>query len=233
MKLTPTQITTLKKLISYKGYPEIDLQYEILDHVACKVEVMLEENPSLSLDDAFRKVHGEFGVFGFLGLAESYTNSIEKRYRRFFWQEFKTFFTSYRVIYPIAMAFILYWFSVNTRPFGYELSLPVWAVIFFFAGVVAILIKYHKASKQFKNYVAFKSTNNYIFILNIFMQINFFGLQHFENPSYPFEFTFKGILMGIGLLLIAISFISIFLLPRVLDRSILETKKLQAIYEGS
>jgi hypothetical protein len=84
MKLTNNQITTLKKLISYKGYPEIDLQYEILDHVACKVEVLLEKNPSLSLDDAFRKVHGEFGVFGFLGLAESYTNNIEKRYRRFF-----------------------------------------------------------------------------------------------------------------------------------------------------
>jgi hypothetical protein len=57
MKLSKDQITILKKLISYKGYPEIDLQYEILDHVACKVEVLLEENPKLALDDAFRKVH--------------------------------------------------------------------------------------------------------------------------------------------------------------------------------
>ncbi|WP_339757641.1 hypothetical protein [Algoriphagus aquimarinus] len=84
MKLSPSQIDTLKKLISYKGYPEIDLQYEILDHVACKVEVLLEEKHAMALDDAFRKVHGEFGIFGFSDLAESYTKSIEKRYQRFF-----------------------------------------------------------------------------------------------------------------------------------------------------
>jgi len=65
MKLSKDQITSLKKLISYKGYPEIDLQYEILDHVACKVEVLLEKNPSLSLDDAFRKVHGELEYLDF------------------------------------------------------------------------------------------------------------------------------------------------------------------------
>jgi hypothetical protein len=41
MKLSPNQITTLKKLISFKGYEEIDVQYEILDHVACRVEVMM------------------------------------------------------------------------------------------------------------------------------------------------------------------------------------------------
>jgi hypothetical protein len=29
MKLSPDQITILKKLISYRGYPEIDVQYEI------------------------------------------------------------------------------------------------------------------------------------------------------------------------------------------------------------
>ena len=131
MKLSPSQIDTLKKLISYKGYPEIDLQYEILDHVACKVEVLLEEKPEMALDDAFRKAHSEFGIFGFSDLAESYTKSIERRYRRFFWEELRAFFISYRIFYPAVVGFILYWLSVNTRPFGYELTLPVWAVAFF------------------------------------------------------------------------------------------------------
>ncbi|MEB2776444.1 hypothetical protein SYJ56_14065 [Algoriphagus sp. D3-2-R+10] len=232
MKLSPSQISTLKKLISYKGYPEIDLQYEILDHVACKVEVLLEENPGMTLDDAFRKVHSEFGIFGFSDLAESYTKSIERRYRRFFWEEIKSLFTSHRIIYPTAMAFVLYWLSVYTRPFGYELSLPVWAVIFFFVGLVYIVFNYHRVDKSLKNYVAFKSTNNFMVILNLFMQVNFYGLKYLENPNYTFEFTFKGIMMGLGLALIAMSFFSIFLLPSVLKRSIEETRKLQAIYEG-
>ncbi len=232
MKLSPDQITTLKKLISYKGYPEIDLQYEILDHVACKVEVMLEDNPKLSLDDAFRKVHSEFGIFGFSDLAESYTKSIERRYRRFFWEELKAFFTSYRIIYPATTGFILYWLSVNTRPFGYELTLPVWAVLFFFVGLIYIVVSYYRVNKNLKNYVAFKSTNNFMVLLNLFMQLNIYGLRFFENPDYVIDFTFKGVFMGLGLLLIVMSFFSIFLLPRVLDNSIKETKKLQAIYEG-
>lgn len=232
MKLSPSQITSLKKLISYKGYPEIDLQYEILDHVACKVEVLLEEKPTLSLDDAFRKVHSEFGIFGFSDLAESYIKSIEKRYRRFFWEELRSFFTSYRIIYPAAIGFTLYWLSVNTRPFGYELTLPVWAVLFFFVGLIYIVVSYYRVNKSLKNYVAFKSTNNFLVILNLFMQVNFYGLRFFENPDYVIDFTMKGVFMSIGLLLILMSFLSIFLLPRVLDRSIEETRKLQAIYEG-
>ncbi|REG81517.1 hypothetical protein [Algoriphagus antarcticus] len=232
MKLSPSQITTLKKLISYKGYPEIDLQYEILDHVACKVEVLLEEKPTLSLDDAFRKVHGEFGIFGFSDLAESYTKSIEKRYRRFFWEEFKSIFTSIRIIYPIAIASILYWLSINTRPFGYELTLPIWGVIFFFIGLVYVISSYMRVDKELKNYVAFKSTNNFLVILNLFMQVNIYGLRYFENPNYVIEFTAKGVFMSIGLVFILMSFFSVFILPRVLNRSIAETKKLQAIYEG-
>lgn len=232
MKLSPSQIDTLKKLISYKGYPEIDLQYEILDHVACKVEVLLEENPTLSLDDAFRKVHSEFGIFGFSDLAESYTKSIERRYRRFFWEELRTFFISYRIIYPAVVVFILYWLSINTRPFGYELTLPVWAVAFFFVGLIYIIVSYYRVNRSLRNYVAFKSTNNFMVILNLFMQLNIYGLRFFENPDYVIDFTFKGVFIAIGLLLIAISFLSIFLLPRVLDRSIAETRKLQAIYES-
>jgi hypothetical protein len=154
-----------------------------LDHAACKVEVLLEEKPAMSLDDAFRKVHTEFGIFGFSDLAESYTKSIEKRYRRFFWEELKVFFTSYRIIYPAKTGFILYWLSVNTRPFGYELTLPVWAVFFFFVGLIYIVVSYYRVNKSLKNYVAFKSTNNFMVLLNLFMQLNIYGLRFFENPD--------------------------------------------------
>ena len=186
----------------------------------------------MSLDDAFRKVHSEFGIFGFSDLAESYTKSIEKRYRRFFWEEFVEFFTSYRIIYPAGIGFILYWLSVNTRPFGYEITLPIWAAVFFLAGLIYIAIKYLTVRNGLKNYVAYKSTNNFLAILNLFMQVNFYGLRYFENPGFVIDFTAKGVIMALGLLLIAISYLSIFLLPRVLDRSIEETRKLQVIYEG-
>ena len=232
MKLSPSQIDTLKKLISYKGYPEIDLQYEILDHVACKVEVLLEENPTMALDDAFRKVHSEFGIFGFSDLAESYTKSIEKRYRRFFWEEFKSLFTSFRIIYPAAVGFMLYWLSVFTRPFGHELSLPIWAAIFFLASILGTFFYYRKTGKKLKNYVAFKNSINAFVVLNTLLQFNIYGMRYLENPNYSLAFTSQSIATYFMLPFVFLSFISVFLIPRVLNRSIAETRKLQVIYEG-
>jgi len=64
------------------------------------------------------------------------------------------------------------------------------------------------------------------------IQINFYGMRFLENPDYTLAFTLRSILTWISILAILACFISIFLIPRVLDRSIAETKKLQAIYEG-
>ncbi|PSL05076.1 hypothetical protein [Cecembia rubra] len=108
MKLNKDQIDQLKKLISYKGYPEIDVQYEILDHVACKVEDLMSENPKLSVPDAFQKVHASFGIFGFSTLEESYKKMIEKRLWAYYWKELKQLLTSYRIIFPLGLLFIFF-----------------------------------------------------------------------------------------------------------------------------
>jgi uncharacterized membrane protein (DUF485 family) len=232
LKLSPSQITTLKKLISYKGYPEIDLQYEILDHVACKVEEMIEDNPKLSLDDTFRKVHSEFGIFGFSDLAESYTKSIEKRYRRFFWEELKALFTSYRIIYPVIVSFILYWLSVNFKLFGEHVGVPLWGGVYVIAAAFIIYGIYLTINKSLKNYVSYKSSGNSFVFFNTMMQISIFGMRRLETPYYTFDFSPQSILTWLSVMAISACFICIFLIPRVLNRSIAETKKLQAIYEG-
>jgi hypothetical protein len=103
MQLNKEQITLLKEMISKKGYPETDVQYEILDHVACKVEVLMDENPKLSLTDAFQKVHASFGIFGFSELEESFKRMIEKRIRGNYIKELKHIFFSFRIIYPLGL----------------------------------------------------------------------------------------------------------------------------------
>ena len=106
MKLNQEQIEQLKNLISKKGYPEIDVQYEILDHVACKVEEHIEANPKLSVPDAFQKVHVSFGIFGFSDLEDSYKKLIQKRLWGYYWDELKQLLTSYRIIFPLGLLFI-------------------------------------------------------------------------------------------------------------------------------
>lgn len=231
MKLTPSQITTLKKLISYKGYPEIDLQYEILDHVACKVEVLLEENPRLSLDDAFRKVHSEFGIFGFSDLADSYRAAIRKRYRGYFLEEFINLFTSYKVIFPVFFGLLIYWISENDHLIGLDWTLPIWLVAFFFIGLIYSLIRFRGDYKKYKGYVSFSNSFEVYGILNILLQFNLQVIIHLDE-SIPAELTLSSMLYWISLGGTFISFFAIIITPFVLSRAIADTQKLQAIYEG-
>jgi fumarate reductase subunit C len=103
------------------------------------------------------------------------------------------------------MAFVLYLLSVYTRPFGSELTLPVWAILFS-VGLIYIVIGYIKVDKSLKKYVSFNGINNFMVMLNTFMPVNIYGLRLFENPTYTIELNTKGMVMVVGLLLIVMSF---------------------------
>ncbi len=147
MQLNKEQITQLKKLISYKGYPEIDVQFEILDHVACKVEELMEHNPKLSLPDAFQKVHASFGIFGFSELEESYKKMIGKRIRCNYFQELKHFFFSYRIIYPLGLLSIFYHLSLLFQEPNSLILLIIGFVIISFGWIVINYWNTHKNTR--------------------------------------------------------------------------------------
>ncbi len=137
MKLAKSQIEQLKKLISYKGYPEIDVQYEILDHVACIVEDMIRENPKLSVPDAFQKVHATFGIFGFSELEESYKKMIQKRLWGYYWKALKELLLSYRVIFPTLPVFPI--FNSSSRFQGLVFNDHCLPIIFILLGSYPVL----------------------------------------------------------------------------------------------
>ncbi|WP_296701702.1 hypothetical protein [Algoriphagus sp.] len=229
--LTLSQIETLKKLISSKGYPEIDLQYEILDHVACKIEVLLEENPTLSLDDAFRKVHSEFGIFGFSDLGESYKSAIRKRYRRYYLDEFIQLFSSYKIIFPVFFGLLIFWLSENDQIIGLDWSLPIWMVAFFFVGVIYSLIRFGKDYNRYKGYISFTNSIEAYAILNILLQLNLQVILRYEEKILT-DLSLSSIFYWVCLAGTFVSFFAIIITPFVLKRAIEDTKRLQAIYEG-
>lgn len=229
MKLSPSQIATLKKLISYKGYPEIDVQYEILDHVACKVEVLLDEDPCLSLDDAFRKVHASFGIFGFSSLEESYKKMIEKRLRKSFWTSFKEFILSYRVLFPLFLALVIYHSSILLNdPNSWILMLIVFVVI----GSSYLMTRYWKSHKELKNYASYVGSTSIFQVLNLSITICLYSYQFVYLKTADPDSIFTSIVKGAIILALIGFVISIFILPKILDKSIQETEKLKSIYES-
>ncbi|MGY6741597.1 MAG: hypothetical protein ACXIUQ_02600 [Cecembia sp.] len=227
MKLSKDQIEQLKKLISYKGYPEIDVQYEILDHVACKIEELLEENPKLSLEAAFAKVHASFGIFGFSTLEESYKKMIEKRLWGYYWNELKRLFTSFRIVFPLGLIVIFFQSSIVLE------DSKAWILMmigFLFFSFIWIVIHYWNTHKKFKKYASYMASNSVFQMTNFGVIICLYGYNFVYRREGVQEGLFAKIFIGIILTAIAFLFVSIFVLPRVLDRSIADTEALIKVY---
>lgn len=227
MKLSKEQIEQLKKLISYKGYPEIDVQYEILDHVACKVEYLMSENPKLSVPDAFQKVHTSFGIFGFSGLEESYKKMIEKRLWGYYWEELKQLLTSYRIIFPLGLLVIFFLSSTLLQ------DSKAWILMmigFLFFSFIWIVIRYWHTHIKYKKYASYMASNSVFQMTNFGVLMCLYGHNFVYRQGGIQEGLFAKIFIGAILTAIAFLFISIFILPRVLDRSIADTEELIQVY---
>ncbi|MCH7414754.1 hypothetical protein MM213_14735 [Belliella sp. R4-6] len=227
MKLNKNQIDQLKKLISYKGYTEIDVQYEILDHVACRVEELMEENPTLSLPDAFRKVHASFGIFGFAGLEESYKGMIEKRLRGYYREELKNLLTSYRIIYPMLVLLILFqsstWFDDSKSWIAMMIG---FILITFFT----IVIRYWRKHKKYKCYASYIASKNIFQYIQFGLMTCTYSYMFVYRQAGSYDGVFPSVFQSILLICLCYLFISIFILPRIVERSVTDTEELINIY---
>lgn len=227
MKLDKDQIDQLKKLISHKGYPSVDVQYEILDHVACKIEVLMEENPKLSLADAFRKVHASFGIFGFSELEDSYVKLIEKRFRGYYWEEIKATFSGRKIVIPIGITLGMYQISLWVQ------DLKTWYFIMIAALIIPLVlmfVKYRKHHSRYKRYASYTAQNTLFLYFNVGIQTCVQGHIFFNRSENLFESIFGQVFLGIMIVIMAFLFLSLFFLPKVLDRNIAETEALIQVY---
>jgi hypothetical protein len=232
MKLSPDQINTLKKFISFKGYEEIDVQYEILDHVACRIEILIEENPKFALEDAFRKAHSEFGIFGFSDLADSYRESIKKKFWSRYWSSMRWFFTSYRVAYLFILGWLLAFASKNFTLFGEQMTAPGWGVIALMISTIFLVIYYQSIWRKYKNYATFKHAMSLTGGVHIIMQLGLQGTKYLTGTEIPLELSYQGVMAWLTITAMAIGWISIFLLPKIIQEAAEETQHLKSIYES-
>lgn len=231
MKLTKPQIDQLKTLISKKGYPEIDVQYEILDHVACKVESMLDYHPKLNLEDAFQKVHAEFGIFGFSDLELSYKKAIEKRLRIYFKEEFRNKIGSAGILFPMALAFVFIQsaFVLETYfSFG-QGGLALAGYIFMISVVLWWYLAFGKDFKKYKNYASWKGNQGILLLTYIPLQLMFQGYIYMGNINLldPSALRFSQIFV---ILLVLLGLTMLTILPAVFKRALEDTKKLEKMY---
>jgi len=105
--LTRDQLQQLMTFIESRGFKEPFVVMEILDHFACKVEEKLENNPSLSLEDAMHEAHADFGALGFSPISSTYYAYLKKKYKSIYNSERKKVFTSFLYMPLLAVVGII------------------------------------------------------------------------------------------------------------------------------
>lgn len=107
-KLSQDELQTIVSFIQKRGFTYIDVQTEVLDHVACRVEDMISEDPELNLDAAIQKTHSEFGIFGFSTVEDGVISGLTKKYNRLFWRTFISFLSPRYIFLVLFAGYFLY-----------------------------------------------------------------------------------------------------------------------------
>lgn len=120
MKLSQEQLKELRYFIYKRGFREPEVMMEILDHFACKVEDKLSAKPGMSLEEAMKEAHNEFGYNGFYSIKSSLDVFTRKRYKNIYWAQVKTILKNIPVMLLLAgLAYGIYtasvWAFVNKK----------------------------------------------------------------------------------------------------------------------
>jgi hypothetical protein len=156
MKLTAEQLTEIKAFIKKKGYPEPDIQMELLDHLACGIEERMEAG--VPFEKAFRDTYSSFGIFGFT----DFVDGITKGHERTVWFQIKsylkTIFGFPWVIFTLLLVYALYTATVRYSFWVPVSVLGISTVLSYF-----IYFKYYfKKERKYKNLGIVKNSNAFM-----------------------------------------------------------------------
>lgn len=90
------------------GFKYIDVQMEILDHVATAVEERMTENPGLTFQDAVNQTQASFGPKGFRQIEISIIGGMTRRYRKLFFNDFISLLNYKYIALVLFFCFLVY-----------------------------------------------------------------------------------------------------------------------------
>lgn len=149
MKLTAQQITYIENYIKSFDIKYYEVYMEILDHMILSVEAILEENNSISFEEAVVQAKNEgFGKKGFRGMMNEKMKLANKQATNENNKRIKEYFTFPKIVLTITV-FILYYLFL--LPFENPLKVNLIALcIISFLGIIQLFYswKYRKINEM-------------------------------------------------------------------------------------
>lgn len=139
-QLTDTQINTLHALVQKKGVTPLDVQIELVDHLATDIETQLDNEATIGFEEALERSSSKFGRWGFDAILQKAEQNVRKRQSRLMWEAFLSFFRWPRVMFTATFAVLFWYLLVNGLDprIVRNVVFVMWLVIFFGYGFFAL-----------------------------------------------------------------------------------------------
>ena len=165
MALSKPQIETLFAFTEKKYVRYYDLQVELVDHLANKIEDEMEVNPKTNFEDALAKVYSTFGIFGFAKIVREKEEQVRRFNNKLWFTEFKNLFVWPNLLRSIAIFLII---KVLIDLIDVEYIVAVLLVLVIIESIVKVFIKKVKEKKKKTLLIT-----NSIYLPNLITYLNF------------------------------------------------------------
>ncbi|OJZ14333.1 hypothetical protein [Sphingobacterium sp. 40-24] len=135
-KLTKAELGILMDFIRSKGYHYVDVQLEILDHFACKVEELMSSDAGMYFNRAIDLAYASFGEAGFGSIAASYELNLQRKQINKFPADFLQFVKHWHsAIYIVYFTLFYYFVPLDADAFWTGLKLGMIGTLVFYIPV--------------------------------------------------------------------------------------------------
>lgn len=169
MTLNDQQIEELFRFCQKKFVHFYDLQIELVDHLAERIEEEMTGNEELNFDEALKRVYAGFGLFGFAHIVQDKTKALQKQHNRSWLRAIKQFFSFPKLLFSAALLMALFTLGKFIVP-----DLRMFAVaLFWFGGYAYQIIRFTQLRKTVVKKLLFTQYAPYTFFVAPFIFMDF------------------------------------------------------------
>jgi len=223
MELTKDQINHLFDFVRSKYVRYIDVQHELVDHLATAIEEKMEQNHKLDFARALNQVYAGFPITGFVYFVEQKEKALRQFWKARYIKYLKSFLTWPKIVLSFAMTYIWFYIIQVIMITNSKLLLTA-ALIFVFALIIHELFFkiYTRKYKEYLSVVAFQK-NQLTFM--IFIYIPAFHLFSDLVNSVDYGLYFQTMYAILGCIYTLEVYLSLIVFPKMIVEDVKELKK--------
>jgi len=103
IELNKEEIDKLFVFVRKKYVNFIDVQHELVDHLACDIEDLKAEDSNLTFEKALQKVYSKYPITGFSNLKDAKIKEMNRYWTRTYFKYMKEYFTIPKVLITLAL----------------------------------------------------------------------------------------------------------------------------------